>query len=237
MKFLVTIFFMLSIIPVHSQELDKLYYILGYNWDYSIPRTYRGDLKSSIMGFQMHESHMGDVYRFSEVAGFKFKKRKRERDCDNCHQFYKFIDIPDFYKLGDFYDFTSSTNKETYYSVLEIEVKRQQGFFKPSVLENVTQLQMKSFLAGAYLEAGAIKGDTIKFTFHQAQNQRLTVIKDFINSIEKPKYLNVIHRQDEQDDCCGPTLLLLPNKRLMDLFTYEEERKNALVASHNLSKK
>jgi hypothetical protein len=95
---------------------------------------------------------------------------------------------------------------------------------------------MKSFLAGVYLGEGLIKGDTVKFVFHQAQNQRLTVIKDFINFIEKPKFINVTHRQDEQEHCCGPTLVLVPNKVLLDVFLYEEERKNALLSSFNNSK-
>lgn len=227
---------MLSIIPAQSQELDKLYYILGYNWDYSIPRQYTGDIKSSKMAFGGHEFRMGELYRFSEVTGFKFNKGKREKDCDNCHQRYKFIDIPNIYNLGNFYDIKHVKVTTNYYGFGDVEEEKQVGFFKSSVLENVTELQMKSFLAGVYLEEGSIKGDTIKFVFHQAQNQRLTVIKDFINSIEKPKYLSVIHRQDEQDHCCGPTLLLVPNKVLLDVFLYEEERKKALLSSFNNSK-
>lgn len=236
MRFLITILFILSITTVQSQELDKLYYILGFNWDYSIPRYYQGKLKSGKMAFGGHESRMGELYRFSEVTGFKFKKGKREKDCDNCHQLYKFIDIPNIYNLDNFYDIKYVKVTTNYYGFGDVEEEKQVGFFKPSVLENVTELQMKSFLAGVYLEEGSIKGDTIKFVFHQAQNQRLKLIKDFINSIEKPKYLSVIHRQDEQDHCCGPTLLLVPNKVLLDVFLYEEERKNALMASHNLSK-
>lgn len=227
---------MLSIGTVHSQELDKLYYIFGYEWDYSVPLNYKGDLKSSKMGFEINGSpHISKVYRFSEVTGFKFKKRKPEKDCLNCHQFYKFINIPSFYKLGDFYDFTYSQSKETYYDFGEVEVEKQQGFFKASILKNITQLQMKSFLAGAYLDAGSIKGDTIKFVFHQALNQKLILIKDFINTIENPKYLTVIHRKDE-GDMYGPTLLLVPNKILLNLFRNEEERKSAPLSSFNLSK-
>jgi hypothetical protein len=236
MRFLITIIFVLSIIRVQSQELDKLYYIHGHNADLSTPLQYAGDLKSSKMAFTMHESDMGKIYRFSEVTGFKFKKRKHERDCDNCHQLYEFIDLPSFYNLGDFYDFKYSRSNETYYGIGEVEVERQNGFFKPSVLKNATQLQMKSFLAGAYLYEGSIKGDTVKFVFHRALNQKLIVMKDFINTIESPKYLNVIHRQDEGDICCGPTLLLVPNKVLLDLFTNEEERMNALMVSFKSSK-
>lgn len=236
MRFLITILFILSITTVQSQELDKLYYILGFNWDYSIPRYYQGKLKSGKMAFGGHESRMGELYRFSEVTGFKFKKGKREKDCDNCHQLYKFIDIPNIYNLDNFYDIKYVKVTTNYYGFGDVEEEKQVGFFKPSVLENVTELQMKSFLAGVYLEEGSIKGDTIKFVFHQAQNQRLKVIKDFINSIEKPKYLSVIHRQDEQDHCCGPTLLLVPNKVLLDVFLYEEERKKALLSSFNNSK-
>ena len=236
MRFLITLLFMFSIIKVQSQELDKLYYMLGYNDDLSTPLQYNRDLKSSKMAFQMHESHMGEIYRFSEVTGFKFKKGKVEKDCLNCHQLYHFINIPNFYNLGNFYDFKYSRNKETYYAIGEVEVERQYGFFKPVVLENATQLQMKSFLAGAYLYEGSIKGDTVKFVFYRALNQKLIVIKDFINTVENPKYLSVIHRQDEGDTCCGPTLLLVPNKELWDLFRNEEERKNALISGNGFSK-
>lgn len=236
MRFSIVLFFMLSITTVQSQELDKLYYILGYNRDYSIPRQYTRDIKSSKMGFGGHESFMGKLYRFSEVTGFKFKKSKPEKGWVNLYQMYKFIDIPNFYNLGNFYDIKHVRDTTYYYGVGEVEVEKQYGFFKPSVLENVTELQMKSFLAGAYLDAGSIKGDTIKFEFHQAQNQRLAVMRKFIYCIEKPKHLTVIRRQDEQDHCCGPTVVLVPNKELLDVFLYEEERKKALLSSFNNSK-
>lgn len=236
MRFLITILFILSITTVQSQELDKLYYILGYEDDLSIPLDYERDLKSRKMAFWINESFMGKLYRFSEVTGFKFKKIKPEKGWVNLYQMYEFIGIPSFYKYGNFYDIKHVRDTTYYYGVGEVEVEKQYGFFKPSVLENVTELQMKSFLAGAYLEAGSIKGDTIKFEFHRAQNQKLKLIESFINTIEKPKFLSIIHRQDEGDICCGPTLLLVPNKVLLDIFLYEEERKNALMASHNLSK-
>lgn len=233
MKFLITMLFMLSITTIQSQELDKLYYILGYEWDFSIPLHYESDLKSRKMAFEINESNIGNVYRFSEVTGFKFKKRKPEKDCLNCHQFYKFINIPSLYKYGNFYDFTYSKGNETFYGLGEVEIEKQQGFFKPGVLKNITQLQMKSFLAGVYLDSGSIKGDTIKFEFHQALNQKLVLIKDYITAIEPPKYLTVIHRKDE-GDVYGPTLLLVPNKILLDLFTNEEERKNALMSVNRI---
>jgi hypothetical protein len=236
MRFSIVLFFMLSITTVQSQELDKLYYILGYEDDLSIPLDYERDLKSRKMAFWINESFMGKLYRFSEVTGFKFKKIKPEKGWVNLYQMYEFIGIPSFYKYGNFYDIKHVRDTTYYYGVGEVEVEKQVGFFKPSVLENVTELQMKSFLAGVYLEAGSIKGDTIKFEFHRAQNQKLTLIKDFIISIEKPKYLRVIHRQDEQDYCCGPTVVLMPNKVLLDVFLYEEERKKALFSSFNNSK-
>lgn len=236
MKFLITILFILSMTTVQSQELDKVYYVLGSLWDFSIPYHYKRDLKSGKMSFEMHESNLSKVYRFSEVTGFKFKKRNPKKDCINCHEFYGFTDIPSSYKFGDFYDFKYSRSKETYYGFGEVEVEKQQGFLKLSILKNITQLQMKSFLAGAYLDAGSIKGDTIKFEFRQALNQKLVLIKDYISTIENPKFINVIHRDDE-GDVYGPTLLLVPNKILMDLFRYEEERKTALISVFNSSKK
>jgi hypothetical protein len=236
MKFLITMLLILSTVSVQSQELDKLYYILGYEWDFSIPLHYKWDLKSRKMAFEINESHLSKVYRFSEVTGFKFKKRNPENDCLNCHQFYKFIDIPSFYKYCNFYDFTYSKSNEFFYGFGEVEVEKQHGVLKPSILENITQRQMKSFLAGAYLESGTIKGDTIKFEFHRAQNQKLKLIESFINTIEKPKFLSIIHKDDEGDIYNGPTLFLVPNKILMDLFTNEEERKNALLSSFSLSK-
>lgn len=235
MKFLIPIFLFFSIMPVQSQELDKLYYILGYSCDFSIPLEYGSDLKSLKMTFEINESHLSEVYRFSEVTGFKFKKRKHEKDCLNCHEFYKFIGIPSFYKFGNFYDFTYSKSKDFFYGFGEVEVEKQRGFLKQSILKNMTQQQMKSFLAGAYLDAGSIKGDTVKFVFHQALNQKLTLIKGFINIIEGAQFLSVKHREDE-GEVYGPTLLLVPNKILLDLFRNEEERKNALLSSFELSK-
>jgi hypothetical protein len=228
---------MLLMLPVKAQELDKLYYILGFGWDYSFPLHYEGDLKSSKMSFNLHESRLSAGYRFSEVTGLKFKKNKPKEDCQNCHQFYSFINIPSFYKLSNFYDFMYSKTNETFYVLGEVEVEKQQGFFKPNVLKNVTQLQMKSYLAGVYLDAGSIQGDTIKFVFHQTLNQKLIVIKDFINTIEGAKFLNVIHRNDEVEvPGIGPTLLLVPNKILWDLFRNEEDRKNALLSNYSVTK-
>lgn len=235
MKFIITLLLILSVTTVKSQELDKLYYMLGYEtWDFSIPYHYVGNLKSSKMTFEIYETDLGKAYRFSEVTGFKFEKRKPKKDCLNCHQFYKFTGIPSFYKYGNFYDFTYSKSKDFYYGFGEVEVEKQHGFYKPGVLKNATQLQMKSFLAGVYLDTGSIKGDTIKFEFHNALNQNLIIIKDFINTIEVVQHLSVKHRNDE-GDVYGPTLLLVPNKILWDLFRNEEERKKILLSTNGLN--
>lgn len=235
MKFIITLFLILSVTTSKSQELDRLYYMLGYDtWDFSLPYQYGSDLKSCKMTFEIYETDLGKAYRFSEVTGFKFKKRKPEKDCLNCHQFYKFIGIPSFYKYGNFYDFKYSRSKEIFYGLGEVELEKQHGFYKPDILKNATQLQMKSFLAGVYLDAGSIKGDTVKFEFHNALNQNLIIIKDFINTIEGVQYLSVKHRNDE-GDLYGPTLLLVPNKILWDLFRNEEERKKILLSTNGLN--
>lgn len=235
MKFLIPIFLIFSIIPAHSQEMDKFYYILGYNFDLSYPLHYQGDLKKVKMAFEMSDHDMSKVYRFSEVTGLKFKKRRAEKDCLNCHQFYRFTKIDPTYKLNDYYYFTYTKVKEYYHGFGEVEEEKQHGFLKPSVLKNITEQQMKSYLAGAYLEAGVIKGDTVKFVFHQSLNQKLTLIKEFIEKIEEPRFFKVIHRKDE-NHFYGPTLLLVPNKILWNLFKNEEDRKHELLTSHNFSK-
>ena len=235
MKFLVPIFIFFSMIPAQSQEMDKLYYILGYNFDLSYPLHYQNDLKKVKMGFRMSDHDMSKIYRFSEVTGFEFKRNKAEKDCLNCHQFYSFTKISPVYKLKDYYDFTYSKVKEYYYGFGEVEEEKQCGFLKSSVLKNITEQQMKSYLAGTYLEAGLIKGDTVKFVFHQFLNQKLTLIKEFVEKIEKPRFFKVIHRKDE-NHMYGPTLLMVPNKNLWNLFKNEEDRKNELVAKYNLSK-
>lgn len=227
MKFLFPIFLFFAIMPVRSQEMDKFYYILGYYWDFSVPLNYEGNLKSEKMGFQMNGSKIGNIYRFSEVTGFKFKKDRAERDCLNCHEFYKFIGIPSFYKLRNFYDFRYVKIRENYYGFGEEEVEKQQGFFKPEIFKNVTQQQMKSYLAGAYIDSGRMKEDTVKIEFHQAVNQKITLIKNFINAIGGAKYLKVL--PNERDgEIYGPTLVFVPNKELLDLFKNEENRINEL---------
>lgn len=227
MKYLFLIFLFFSIMPVRSQEMDKLYYILGYYWDFSVPLNYEGNLESRKMGFQMNGSKIGNIYRFSEVTGFKFKKTRAEKDCLNCHQFYRFVKIPRYYKNSNFYDFRYVKIRENYYGFGEQEVEKQQGFFKPEIFKNVTQLQMKSFLAGAYVDSGTIKGDTVKIEFHQAVNQKITLMKNFINALGGAKYLKVL--PNERDgEIYGPTLVFVPNKELLDLFKNEENRINEL---------
>lgn len=235
MKFLIPFFIIFSILPVQSQEIDKLYYILGYNFDLSYPLNYQGELKKGKMAFEMSDHDMGKIYRFSEVTGLKFKRNRVEKDCLNCHQFYRFTKLSPEYKLKDYYDFTCSKVKEYYYGFGEVEEEKQHGFLKSSVLKNATHLQMKSYLAGAYLEAGSIKGDTVKFVFHQFLNQKLILIKEFVEKIEEPRFFKAIHRKDE-GEFYGPTLLLIPNKTLWDLFKNEEDRKEALISSFNISK-
>lgn len=235
MKFLTPIFLFFSIIPAQSQEMDKLYYILGYYWDFSVPLNYEEDLRSGKMGFQMNGSKIGNIYRFSEVTGFKFKKKRVERDCLNCPQFYRFTKIPGYYKNSNFYDFRYVKIRENYYGFGEEEVEKQQGFFKPEIFKNVTQQQMKSFLAGAYIDSGTIKEDTVKIEFHQAVNQKITLIKSFINALGGAKYLKVL--PNERDgEIYGPTLVFVPNKILFDLFKNEEDRKNELLTNFNFSK-
>ncbi len=241
MKFLIPFFLFFSIISAHSQEIDKLYYILGFNDDLSFPLNYsgKGKSKSTKMGFSVHESDLGKVFRFSEVTGFKFKKSRAEKYCFNCHQFYNFNRIPAFYKLENFYDFKYSKVIVNYYEFGEFEEEKQQGFLKPSILTNATQLQMKSFLAGAYLDAGLIKGDTIKLQYESTQNQKLIVIKDFISKIEEVNFFSIIERKDRlnfPDFVQGQTVVFVPNKMLLDLFRNEEERKKQLLSNYNNAK-
>lgn len=235
MKFLIPFFIIFSILPVQSQEIDKLYYILGYHFDLSYPLHYQRELKKGKMAFEISDRDMGEIYRFSEVTGLKFKRTRAEKDCLNCHQFYRFTKLSPEYKLKDYYDFTYTKVKEYYYGFGEVEEEKQHGFLKSSVLKNITEQQMKSYLAGAYLEAGSIKGDTVKFVFHQALNQKLILIKEFVEKIEEPRFFKVIHRKDE-NHLYGPTLLLVPNKILLDLFKNEKDRKEALMSSFNISK-
>lgn len=240
MKFLIPIFLFFSIFPAHSQEMDKLYYILGFRDDLSFPLHYsgKGKSKSSKMSFRIGESDLGKVYRFSEVTGFKFKKSRAVKDCLNCHQFYNFFDIPSFYNFNNFYDVKSTTGFEFYYGFGEIEEEKKQFFLKPSIVNTATQLQMKSFLAGAYLDAGSIKGDTVKLEYQMTQNHKLLILKDFISKIDEAQFFSVIERKDRLNFPAfaqGQTVVLVPNKVLLDLFRNEEERKKALLFGYNIS--
>lgn len=240
MKFLIAILLLFSIIPAQSQEIDKLYYILGFSEDLSFPIHYRGKLKSGKLGFTIHENNLDKVCRFSEVTGFKFKKCKPEEDCLNCHKMFKFIKIPSLYKLKNFYDFKDSKSKEFYYGLGEVELEKQQGFLKTNILTNATQLQMKSFLAGAYLDVGTIKGDTVKLEYFATQNQKLEILKDFINKIEPANFFGIKEQKERlnnPDFLRAQTVLMVPNMKLMDLFRNEEERKKVLLSSFNDSKK
>lgn len=232
MKFLITIFLLFLIIPANSQEIDKLYYILGFSEDLSFPLHYQGKLKAhKRKSISIHENDLGRVYRFAEVTGFKSKKSKAEKDCFNCHQFYIFTILQSIFNSKNYYDFKYSIVTENYHGFGEVEEEKSQAFLKPNILNDATQLQMKSFLAGAYLDSGSIKGDTIKFEYQLTQNQKLEILKDFISKIEPAKFFRINERKDRldfPDFVQGQTVLIVPNKELMDLFINEEERKKYL---------
>jgi hypothetical protein len=239
MKFLIIIFLLFLIIPANSQEIDKLYYILGFSEDLSFPLHYQGKLKAhKRKSIRIHENDLGRVYRFAEVTGFKSKKSKAEKDCFNCHQFYIFTILQSIFNSKNFYDFKYSIVTENYFGFGEVEEEKSQAFLKPNILTNATQLQMKSFLAGAYLDSGSIKGDTIKFEYQLTQNQKLIILKDFISKIDEAKFFSIIERKNRPNFPAfsqGQTVVLVPNKVLLDLFRNEEERKKALLSSFNIS--
>lgn len=227
MKFLIPIFLFFAIIPAQSQEIDKHYYMLGYQRDYSVPLNYSRDLKSRKMGFSMNGSKKGKIFRFSEVMGFNYRKRRNYRNCQDCPPFYRFTKIPSYYNYKKFYDFKYVKVKVDYYGFEEVEELMQQGFIKQEILKNVSSHQMKSFLAGAYIESGVIKGDTVKIKFYQSVDQKLRLIKDYIEALGGTKFLKVLPKEYESV-IQGPTLVFVPNKELLDLFKNEEKRINEL---------
>lgn len=236
MKFLIPIFLFFYVIPAHSQEMDKLYYTLGFSDDLSFPIHYKGKLKAQKKkSLIIHDIDLGRVYRFAEVTGFKSKKSNAEKDCFNCRQFYIFTILPSICNSKNIYDFKHSIVTENYYGFGAVAEEKSQAFLKLDILTNATQFQMKSFLAGAYLEAGSIKGDTIKFEYQMTQNQKLEIVKDFISKIEPAKFFAIKEKKERlnhPDFLRGQTVLIVPNRELMDLFIYEEERKKVSISSY-----
>ena len=228
MKFLIPFFLVFIVMPVCSQEMDKQFYILGYRWDYSVPLNYTKDLQSRKMGFSMNGSIKGKIFRFSEVTAFNYKEMRKYRNRKDYSPFYRFTKIPSYFNNKKFYDFKYVKVRVNYYGFEEVEELMQQGFIKPAILKNVSLHQMKSFLAGAYIETGVIKGDTVKIKFHQSVDQKLGLIKDYIEALGGARFLKVIPKEFESITQ-GPILVFVPNKELLELFKNEENRINELT--------
>lgn len=217
MKNLIVIIFTVTLYTVQAQDLDSKYYLFGLTFDYSIP-TYPGKrLERQKLNPWIHESDTGRLLRLSEVTGKNYRKRKPRKNCRNGHEFYELKNIP--WRLGEFYDFIYTKKKG-------VGLKQVTGIIKREVIENATDLQMESFLAGVYNQHGSISGDTIKFQFGHV-NEKLKITLRFIEPLDGVEFMTVIPVPDGTIGG-GPQLLLVPKGALKEILLNERKRINAL---------
>jgi hypothetical protein len=218
MKKLLTIIFTLIIFTVQSQDLDPAYYLFGLSYDYSIP-TYPGKrLERQKFNPWIHESDLGRILRLSEVTHKEFKKRKQQKNCRNCDEFYELKSVT--WKLGEFYNFSYEKEKGT-------RPKKVKGIVKNEVIDKASEIQMKSFLAGIYFGYGTLYGDTIIFQFGHV-NSILQITVRFINSLDGAEFMKIIPVEKDMIGG-GPILILVPKENLKELLLTERKRINTLA--------
>lgn len=219
MKKLITIIFVtLTIFSVQGQELDPKYYLFGFSFDYSIP-TYPGTrLEMQKLNTWIHESDTGRVLRLSEVTKRDYKKRKAQKDCRNCQEYYELKNIP--WYLGEFYNFTYVKKKGS-------RPKQVTGKVKNEVINNASDLQMKSFLAGIFNAYGSIVEDTVKFQFGHVDD-KLKITEKFIGSLDGGEFMKIIPIEKGMFGG-GPRLLLVPKGALKEILATERKRIDTLA--------
>lgn len=218
MKELITILFAVSILTASAQDLDPKYYLFGRSFDYSIS-TYPGKrLERQKLNIQIRKSDTGRVLRLAEITKKEFKNGKTEKDCGNKSGICELKNAP--WRLGDFYNFTYVKEKGT-------RPKQVTGTVKRELIDNASDNQMKSYLAGIYFEIGSMHGDTIEFQFGHVI-EKLQIARKFIDSLDGAEYLKIITVEKGMMGG-GPLLLLVPKGELKQTFLNERNRINTLA--------
>lgn len=201
-----------------AQKVDPSYYLFGLSFDYSITTYTKVNPSKQKFDPWIHESEINRGLRLSEILDKNLKKRRPKKGCRNCHEFLKIkkIDL----KIIDFYD-------------LKIEKangfrsKKFSGIVKNEKIENATENQMLSFLAGIYNGYGTISGDTIKFQFGHVDS-KLEITRKFIDLLQGSKYLN-LKTLEPGTLGGGPLLIFIPNGVLEEYLKEEIKKINTLA--------
>ncbi|MBR9832920.1 hypothetical protein GYB57_12290 [bacterium] len=213
MKYLFALLFTSTVLTLASQNLDSRYYLFGLSFDYTIPTYSNKNIERQKINTSVHENNLEKMFRLSEVTGKSYKRRRKRRGCSNCHEFFELKNVQ--YPLGYFYEFSSIKERG-------VRPKRVIGKIKNEVIDNATEKEVKSFLAGVYNRYGTMSGDTVVFQFGHV-NEKLELIQRFIKSLDGAEFMNTVHLEKGMIGG-GPKMLIIPKGDLKNTFLTEQIR-------------
>lgn len=222
MKNLIALLCTCSILNSQGQDVDLKYYLFAITYDYSITSYHKLEkrIEKQKLNFSINKLDTGRVLRLSEATGLKLKT---QRKYNTPSKFYELKNVP--CKLSDLYNFTCDKQFKTWQKKIEGSVKNE-------IIENATEHQMKSFLAGIYFQYGSTSSDTIKFQFGHI-NEKLEITKLFIERLGRHNFFKIIPTESKILGG-GPLLLLIPNNNLKTVLFNERDRINTLANKKNL---
>ncbi len=171
-KAIIILLIMMAGNATFGQKIDRTYFLLGTLHDY-MGRHYPKNNPCQ-WGYIMtlHENNIAEIRRIEEVTGVKFKRRKKQEDGSNSHEFF---DLKSFFrarKINSFYDFSKNKGMKdmtgfTFYT----------GQLKCERLLKASENKQLSFLAGQFLTSGTISEEKYKLSLYNSSERFECLIK------------------------------------------------------------
>lgn len=177
-KATIILFLLFSSLWTIGQDLDKTFYLLGSLEDYMGRHYPKNNPSQWSYIMTLHQNRIGEIKRIEEVIGSQFNRRKKQKGCDTCQEFFELKSFCRAKKINSFYNFNRNKG-----------MKDLKGFafftgqLKCNKVLNATNKQQISFLAGQFLTAGEKTGNTYKLSLYNSPDRYDCLIK-LLESLE-----------------------------------------------------
>jgi hypothetical protein len=177
-KATIVLFLLFSSFWTIGQDLDRTFYLLGSLEDYMGRHYPKNNPRQWSYIMTLHQNRIAEIKRIEEVIGTQFNRRKKQKGCGNCQEFFELKSFCRVKKINSFYNFNRNKGMKDLLGFAFFT-----GQLKCNKVLNATNKQQISFLAGQFLTAGEKTGKTYKLSLYNSPDRYDCLIK-LLESLE-----------------------------------------------------